>query len=1406
MNPMSRYNSTYPCYPGASSSGTPRMNKEFLESLSLTGIFNLLRAQHKLNSYEADHEAIVFLSARLAIFSPDLARQYHDTVHYPGDSVDDHQHRVSRWLDINQHVLETCIDQLDIDRLDVRHAANSVLRIEAGEEANVATNVVAKNAFLTLLGLKMPSDLREKYRQIMEDSNEMEVKQAGITALLDAHFLETPSLGSDGPSDTRPALEPEKVAEVKIDAYIEMESKKKKRRKAEGFDKSLIGLPKEVSDSTCTKRADSNTEVKTKNCEQMEGELIGLATGKDCKDIDAVCNTPVSKWEGLTLLQCAALQCMPYLVQRCKELGANVDTVVEVGRFAGQTAVHIAVQQGSCEGLRMLKKLGANLRALPLQGEFKGVHAVVLAASFEDPKALYALHELGFDVDAPVNCEEGLFAGLRAVHIAAGSKNIPALELLKKLGAEMDARCVGGKYDGLTAFQRTALFKKNVESLHALKRLDVDVKVDALIEGTGPMKGLSVLQCAAINGGNGTMVAVPSHEVLEKLVGLKADANLVISEGIYKGYTPYQAAFLSGADPRILNALKILGATIDEKFTIGPYKGLTVAGAAVLKKDQDRDTTKNKGPGGVPEVFKTGDHKGLTLLQKAAVTNDAATLRSLRNEGIGANAVIQEGQYKGLTPFQAAYVSKADIQVLALLHALGANVDAVFMSGKNKGWSVLHCVARSGSTAVMKHLSTWSKAIDQPIQGGSCEGLTAFQAAFIFQPENNDNLVLLRKSEASVDARLTAKSVEGLTLLHWVATRGFSEGGSGKEEAEREHLDERRINGIARLIQLGATINLGAGESFDGITPFQYAVENGSSTGILKQYIAMGAKVDAPYTRGPLIGLSLIHLAAGRGNIDRLKQLLDLGSNVDLVTPTDSYNGSFPFHSGATPLLVTVQVGFPEVAILEMLIAHKANTQARVIGGRFSGMTALHISAMTGDENKCVGILERLALFHEDGVNVRVGPGKFEGLTALHIATLYGRLAVVDKLIEMGADLTATVSMTDGAEQSAIYFAWLRDNGAALRKLIEHKADPTVVFQKGADSGWNLAHLAAKSEKPNILETLQTSHRALLTDPIQQGPDAGLTATHVAVKYGKRNILTKLKEWELGLTLPASEGLDAGMAPIHMAARNGDVEMLKVLAGLDGLPAEVLQGDFEGYDPFQIAAAHGHVAAMEALIQQRYDPRRIMTTGEFKSLHAAHIAVIWGQPASLAWLLKRDPDVLTTKIKGGVFDGFSLRHLAALYKTHEKMAGFFSGEGILDPVVSTNPYWNDLTILALTNIARETVDTMVSLAADLPGESIDMRRIDESIRGEPSLETSSGSDLNSFEAERKKFMRTSRQGPKYDDFTQFMLKNGWEYSHATGSHEQWKLAKGDKIIHQTLVKNGTRVKRYLVRQVLEKMG
>ena len=307
----------------------------------------------------------------------------------------------------------------------------------------------------------------------------------------------------------------------------------------------------------------------------------------------------------------------------------------------------------------------------------------------------------------------------------------------------------------------------------------------------------------------------------------------------------------------------------------------------------------------------------------------------------------------------------------------------------------------------------------------------------------------------------------------------------------------------------------------------------------VRALLATGANVDA--AQGD--GLTALHWAARNGDIETAVVLLDAGADLAAVTRIGSH----------TPLHVASKFG--SGVVVETLLAAGADPNAMTT----TGATSLHLSAASGDI-KAV----RALLAYQANINVREAGW---GQTPLMFASASNRVAVIEALLEAGADTQMTGKVVNIAERDKVD----RKDARARRERISNLRDQLMGIERPKPA----------EEQPGPVSEPSPTPTTALAQPSEQ-------TEFLAIEVD-------LQEEPEPLGYPDLVGAHGGLTALLLAAREGHAEATRTLlaggADING-PSSA-----DRTRPMLMATINGHFDLAMYLLDQGADPTLASAAG-----------------------------------------------------------------------------------------------------------------------------------------------------------------------------------------------------------------
>lgn len=381
------------------------------------------------------------------------------------------------------------------------------------------------------------------------------------------------------------------------------------------------------------------------------------------------------------------------------------------------------------------------------------------------------------------------------------------------------------------------------------------------------------------------------------------------------------------------------------------------------------------------------------------------------------------------------------------------------------------------------------------------------------------------RPEVVPDERREAAAIEGLLAPP------LPDGAAVPVGFDDAAVELRDLDALARRV--AAAPHLLSDRDCAGLTLLHVAADRGED-GALAWLVEHGAEVDAR----DLLGETPLHRAAWQGQEAAARRLVAGGALVDARDAT-----------GRTPLTRAV-LGDRE-ALVASLLAAGASPVARDA----ERATPLHLAAQLGR----LALVERLAAAEPVAVATRDRDGR----TPLHVAAVHAEPALVRRLIALGAPLEARTST--GLTPLLAGAAAGRDD--VVLALIAAGADLSARDGRGRGA----AHLAAERGGASLVELLLA--RGLAADDEDRQHATPLLLAVAAANAPAADAL-------LRAGADVDHAADDGRTALAVAAAVGDAGLVQRLLEADAHP---LVYDARGETPLEIAISEGHVALVPTL-------------------------------------------------------------------------------------------------------------------------------------------------------------------------------------------------------------------------------
>ncbi|XP_020288603.1 ankyrin-1 isoform X5 [Pseudomyrmex gracilis] len=520
----------------------------------------------------------------------------------------------------------------------------------------------------------------------------------------------------------------------------------------------------------------------------------------------------------------------------------------------------------------------------------------------------------------------------------------------------------------------------------------------------------------------------------------------------------------------------------------------------------------------------------------------------------------------------AAQIEPSEVEIpgedRAIIRALLDNGADVSVQTKQAQESAFHYCALAGNNEVLQEMISRMSATDvqKALNRQSAVGWTPLLIA-----SHRGHMELVTTLLAN-HGRVDVFDLEGRSALHLAAEHGY-------------------LQVCDALLANKAFIN---SKSRVGRTALHLAAMNGYTHLVRFLVQDHGAAIDVLTLRKQ----TPLHLAAGAGQLEVCRLLLELGASIDA---TDD-QGQKPIHAAAMN-------NYAEVA--QLFLQRHASL---VMACTKDGNTCAHIAAMQGS----VRVIEELMRFDRQGViSAR---NKLTEATPLQLAAEGGHAEVVRALVRAGAScadenragftavhlaaqhghgqvlevMRSTQSLRISSKKlgvTALHVAAYFGQADTVRELLTHipgtvKSDPptggSLVGELGAESGMTPLHLAAYSGNENVVRLLLNSAGVQVEAATTEN---GWNPLHLACFGGHITVVGLLLSRSAELLHSADR---YGKTGLHIAATHGHYQMVEVLLGQG---AEINATDKNGWTPLHCAARAGHLDVVKLLVESGASPK-----------------------------------------------------------------------------------------------------------------------------------------------------------------------------------------------------------------------
>ncbi|MCG8467272.1 MAG: ankyrin repeat domain-containing protein [Gemmatimonadetes bacterium] len=301
--------------------------------------------------------------------------------------------------------------------------------------------------------------------------------------------------------------------------------------------------------------------------------------------------------------------------------------------------------------------------------------------------------------------------------------------------------------------------------------------------------------------------------------------------------------------------------------------------------------------------------------------------------------------------------------------------------------------------------------------------------------------------------------------------------------------------------------------------------------------------------------------AAMRGEVDAVRELLRRGLDVNAAQG-----------DGMTALHWAAERG--DVELADMLIYAGANARAVTRIGQY---TPLHLASRTGNLDVARSLIAAGAVIDAATSNT--------GVTPLHLAAGAGSADLVTLLLDAGADADAREASW---EQTPLTFAAAQNRADAIRALIAGGADPSLTSKVVELKAQRRLDQKARRREGQVLRafTGRDEERSPTPGQLQSAVRAGREVYAEGLTEEEANEEEDPNDFRRLFQAPIDK--TGGLSPLLHAVRQGNVEAVRAL--IEG-GADIDQPSAaDGTTPMLMAAINGHFDLVIELLAAGGDP------------------------------------------------------------------------------------------------------------------------------------------------------------------------------------------------------------------------
>jgi uncharacterized protein len=334
-------------------------------------------------------------------------------------------------------------------------------------------------------------------------------------------------------------------------------------------------------------------------------------------------------------------------------------------------------------------------------------------------------------------------------------------------------------------------------------------------------------------------------------------------------------------------------------------------------------------------------------------------------------------------------------------------------------------------------------------------------------------------------------------------------------------------------------------------------------------------------------GMTALHWAAFRGDVDGTRMLISAGGRLEAVTRNGNY----------TPLHLAAKAG--NLPVVRALLDAGANANAKTTSG---GASPLHLAAAQGSADVVNALLDKKAAID--------APDGAWNETPLMWAAAYNRVDALKALLAHGANIAAASKVEDvpAREKADRAAQALRNRRVAALKAAEQPprppgaARPDSAKPAGTPNGGRDSATATRTPR-----TMRDSTAAKASYPTDSAAMKGGKAAAPAVVTGGRPAAPgntagsrtapsdSTRQAERSISYGELVGNKGGLTPLLFAVRQGNTAAVMALLEAGAKINQVSEGDHTS--PLLMATINGHFDLAKTLLARGGDAKLASDAG-----------------------------------------------------------------------------------------------------------------------------------------------------------------------------------------------------------------